>query len=138
MFTKLLTLTVVSTLSVGDFTANWKSFTPTQGGMRILVPIEPTHSEKTVDTAAGKVQMHTYIAQDAVNSNSYAVILSDFPAQSVAGFSFEEKHEVLDGVKTGFLQGANGKQVNEKKLRLGEHPGREVLAELPNGNFLRV
>lgn len=135
MLMNMLTLTLASTLTLTS-TEGWQSFSPAQGGMKVLMPGQPAHKPSTIDTAAGKVQMHTYTIEDASTGMGFAVILSDFAPETVAGFDLDQKNEVLEGVKKGFAEGAKATVLSDRKLRLGEHPGKDVLMQLPQADKL--
>ena len=114
--------------------AEWKEFSPKQGGFSILMPGEP--QEQTDDKEfpiVGKGQVHLFSI--AVDSGFFLVAYVEIPG--LAG----QTQEFCDGFGKGFLKtvgegtakGAGGKVVKDTDITMGNSPGKEILIRVPTG-----
>jgi hypothetical protein len=68
---------------------------------------------------------------------AFTVMYADLPGSADQFKNAALVEMSLDGAATGCVQNVKGKQTALDKIKLGDHPGRDVKAELPDGNELR-
>ncbi len=110
----------------------FKEYSSKEGKFKALLPGTP--KEQTVD--AGPVKMHMAIV-DLGKDVSYTVIYSDLPGDAKTLAKPEVAEKVLDGATKGALDNTKGKNLTEKKIKIGTYPGREIQFEIPDKGFVR-
>ena len=122
-----LSLTLPLVLGAGQDEApkGWKRFAPDAGGFAIRLPAEPTEGKRTVKTPQGEVEV-TYFLVEVKGQGSYVVVYTEYPEEALKGGADEKR---LDNARDGAVQSAKGKLKGEKRLRLENYPGRELVVE---------
>jgi hypothetical protein len=105
----------------------WKEFTSKEAGFTVLFPGKPKQSKQE---AAGTTVLQYSVELDGV---AYMAAFAELPAKVT------EIKPVLDGARDGAVRNTKGKLVKESEITLGKdkHPGREILVEVADNNFLR-
>lgn len=92
------------------------------GGFAVMTLAQLTETTQPLETQAGKVDLHLFSGQDG--NTGYFVSYCDYPPD----FAPPEKAEqMLDGARDGAVHNAKGKLIQETKITLMGHPGREVV-----------
>lgn len=123
-FAAVLVVVLTGTLAFGfQEPAKWERFNSPEGRFNILMPKKPEVEVKDVDSAIGKLTLYAYSASTV--TGYYLVSYGDYPVEPK---DVAQREKVLDGVRSGVLNGLEAKMDSEKKITLGEHPGREFTA----------
>ena len=113
-------------------TSDWKEFASKEGRFKVLMPSEPTHRENETESDFGK---GTLIMETVEHSGGmFGANYCDYPAEI-------KKHSpdrVLDSSRDGCVANLDGKLVSEKKIKLGEHPGRDIQVEVDGKHIFRA
>jgi hypothetical protein len=96
-----------------------REYTSAEGGFSVRLPGTP----RTVSDPEQPEGLHQ--VRLAVRSGTYTVAWQDLGADAA-----KDSDERLDRACNGALRALGARQVSRKAIRLGEHPGREVLATL--------
>jgi TonB family protein len=115
--------------STGYNLASWKEFTSAEGRFTVLMPGVPTAESTPVETAAGRIKMHSYILQ--TNFGTYGVMYGDLP-----WYSDEPNPGRLDSARNEALS-KGGRLLSESDVTLGGIVGRELLVD-KDGYVLRA
>jgi len=131
-----LSLTLPLLLGAGqdETPKDWLPFAPDGGGFSILLPVEPTEGKRTVKTPQGEVEV-TYFLVEVKDQGSYVVVYSEYPQEALKGGADEKR---LDNARDGAVQSAKGKLKAEKRIRLQNFPGRELVIESSAGGGVRT
>ena len=113
--------------------ASPQEFKNTAGGFAVTSPYTFKESTQSVDTLAGKIEVHIFAADQ--NSQSLMVMYSDYPASMIKGVDIEK---VYDGGRDGAVNNVKGQLVSEKKIWLYGAPGREILVKAKTSSGLEV
>lgn len=100
----------------GDFKSDTGKFTVT-----IAQPL--VESTQTVDTLAGKIDMHMFVAE--IGKTTFIVAYSDYSDAVVQ----KDPQKVLDLAENGAVSNVNGNFLDNKKITLDGNPGYEFLFE---------
>lgn len=101
-----------------------KEFKSEAGRFSVMTPVELQEEAKTLETEAGKIDLHLFAAQE--DNIAYVIAYSDYPPEN-APPDYAEK--MLDGARNGAVGNTLGKLVSETKISLSGYPGRELLIE---------
>jgi hypothetical protein len=110
---------------------SWKEFSSAQGRFAALFPGTPAEQTEAVDTASGKIDMHTVSLSSVA---FYVVAYSDFP------FNLEEPETIkqnLDNGRDMGVKGVDGRLLEEKEITVEGHPGRYLKVQAGNGGIIR-
>lgn len=110
-------------------TDGWKPFASEAGGFKVEMPGTPTHSAQDVPTEAGNVELHMDAVELAGGAIGFAVSYGDY-SEVIAALGDKEK--LLDGTRDGAARGFGGTVKWEKKIAIGDHPGREFELNVAN------
>ena len=99
-----------------------QEFINQEGNFSIMSPLTLEESSQTVDTAAGPIEIHFFMADDG--NSAYMVGYSDYPAEIV---ELSDPNEMLDGAAQGATANINGTLVSQNNISLDGHPGRELV-----------
>lgn len=122
--TAALLVSLLSSLAFGYTQgAEWQKFNSPEGRFNILMPSKPEHEVKEVDSPLGKLTLYAYAASN--DTGYFLVSYGDYPVEPKDA---AQKEMVLDGVRTGVLNGLGAEMSGEKKITLAGHPGREFTA----------
>lgn len=106
---------------------NWQVFISKEGGFKLLLPGKPAEQTIPINSPSGSSIFHTF-ASIGKDGAIYTFAYFDLP-----GFknSPDQITSALDTARNGHIASTNGKLISEKKISLGEYPGREVEAKTP-------
>lgn len=121
-------LLVVAAASVAC-SSEWKQFTSASGGFRVSAPARLDKTVRKVNTAAGEMDMHTYVLQQS--SSIYMIAYADYPAAMVKQGNL---NDILDGGANGALRNIGGTGQAEKASFLGR-PARKLSAKVSRSGF---
>jgi hypothetical protein len=107
--------------------AGWINYSSKTGGFNILMPVQPQVQEKQVDTAAGKLTNHIFLA--IKGQAAFALSYADYPANSA------DPQEVLNSVREGAINGIKGTLISSKDITHKGYPGREFKATTQGGVY---
>jgi len=130
MLTRLL-LGVSLPLVLGANVDDWKPLTEKEGGFSILFPGTPTENKQETKTPAGTVAVTFFVLEK--EGITYVASYSVFPKESVKARSEEKR---LDNARDGAVASAKGKLENQRSIKIGKYPGRELMIQ-GEKNFVR-
>jgi hypothetical protein len=104
-------------------TPQWKTYSYPADGFSVSLPSEPAIEKQNVDTDAGVVELHTYLADD--DPGGMMIGVGSFGA-AAAG---KDPDVLLQGGKNGALENTRTHLLREKKIALGDNHGLEFEAE---------
>lgn len=111
--------------------SGWIRFDSVKGRFSILLPGVPGEEVQTVDSAAGKLDMHIVILP---TSTPFMVMHADYP------YSIEDPSRVklaLDGGRDMAVKNIKGQVLEEKDITFDGHPGRYLKIKAANGFIVR-
>jgi len=103
--------------------SDWVSFNSPEGHFSVGMPNKPAADVKDVDSAVGKLQLHSFTSSNAVAY--FMVSYGDYPTEAAS----DRREAVLDGVRDGVVNGLEGVLISETKTTIDGYPGREFLAK---------
>jgi hypothetical protein len=109
-------LCVVAVLFAGQ--TSWREFTPRDGIFTVMLPGSPVEAKQTIAAGEGKAEVRRFLYD--LKEGAYVVIVTDFP--KVEG-SIERR---LSNARDGAIAAAQGKLLHERRIKLGQLPGREL------------
>lgn len=113
--------------------SEWTRFVSTAGGFAVLGPGTPREDRTTLNSPAGKIEMHTFAFERKSPPMWLTVAVSDY-ASSMLRFGPEV---ALDGARDGAVANIGGRLLSERRIFLGAHPGRELMIEARKSEALR-
>jgi hypothetical protein len=119
----ILCLAVIACLAPAQA---WKVITSKEAGLKFSVPVQPKTSTRTDTDRGYSVQTRMWLAQSTTN---YVVSVSFLPKNMPAGFS----KNMVDGIKSGFVQSTGGKVVSDKIATYAGITGRQISITVPSG-----
>jgi hypothetical protein len=108
----------------------WKEFVSKEGNFKILMPGTPKQEKIETESDFGKGVL--YMNSLAAAGTMYAANYCDFPAD----VKKVPLKQVLDSSRDGAIANMEGKLAKEKDIKLGDHPGREVLIDVSGSKRL--
>jgi hypothetical protein len=93
------------------------------GGFSITTPYALKETTQSVDTEAGKIEIHMFSAEQG--QQAWMVGYSDYPPEIVEASDAEG---LLGASRDGAVSNVNGELVSDAPVSLNEHPGREFTA----------
>lgn len=105
-----------------------QEFRSEAGRFSIMIPATPEESTQTMNTQAGKIDLHMFTAEKG--DVGYIVGYSDYPEDVVKQ---SDPENMLDGSRNGAVSNVNGKLVLESKVSLDGNPGREIVIDAKTG-----
>ncbi|NJR48229.1 MAG: hypothetical protein HC780_00450 [Leptolyngbyaceae cyanobacterium CSU_1_3] len=109
--------------------AKSEEFKSQTGQFSVTAPIALKEETRSLDTTAGKINLHMFTATE--KNKAYFVAYADYPEQ-ILKLSNPEK--MLDGARDGAIGNVNGKLVSEAKVSINGAPGRELVIEAKGKN----
>ncbi len=101
-----------------------KEFKSAAGRFSVMTPAPLQEEAKTLDTEAGKVELHIFAGQ--LDDIAYVIGYSDYsPETGPPGYA----EKMLDGARNGAVGNTHGKLVSEAPISLSGYPGRELVIE---------
>ena len=107
----------------------WKRVNFAEQGFSIILPGEPAHTVKSVQTTDGKMDINLFKFRDDDRSVTYLATASKYPAKT----DLSATDAVLGSERDAFIRDSRGKLIKEKKLKLGDYPGRECEIDILDG-----
>jgi hypothetical protein len=101
-------------------TGGWISYSSPTGRFSILMPAQPKVQEQPVDTAAGQLINHVFLAQSG--TAAFAISYADYPQNDA------DPQQVLDEVRQGAITGIKGTLISGKNITHKGFHGREFQA----------
>lgn len=101
---------------------DWREISSAEGRFAVLLPGKPREAARSLNTAAGEVDMHM-TATEAMGWQ-FGVAWADFPAAAV-----REPERLIDAQRDALLRNTAGRVLAEKPAPLGSRHGRLVVAE---------
>ncbi len=98
----------------------WFKVNPPEGRFSVLMPAKPDAGVRDVDTAVGKLALHTFNSSN--RTANFMISYGDYP-EAPPG---PQQEAVLDGVRGGVIKGLNAELISEIRVTQGGHPGREL------------
>jgi WD40 repeat protein/CHAT domain-containing protein/tetratricopeptide (TPR) repeat protein len=105
----------------------FERFTSREAGFSVLMPGKPETKTKTLVSLDGPVTLHFFMVRDRLGT--FGANYSELPA---AALKRQTPEQILDDATASAAVGV-GKKLDERKIKLGEHPGREILIEATGG-----
>ena len=106
------------------FSPTPKEFKSETGRFAVTTPVELQEEAKTLETEAGKLELHLFTGQ--LDNIAYVIAYSDYPPEA-APPGYAEK--MLDGARNCTLGNTHGQLVSETNITLAGYPGRELVIE---------
>jgi TonB family protein len=120
------------TTAAGYNLDEWKEFSSTEGGFKVLFPKTPKESTGTVNVGKLIVKTHTYSVQD---EHTYAVMYFDVPH---AADDPKVNGNLLVGMRNFVLAELSGKLLNDSPISLDNNGGRLLDISMPKGGIARA
>jgi hypothetical protein len=113
----------------------WKEYSSKDGGFTVLLPGTPNIQKMTQKAGDGSdVKIVAYRPPPAGNIR-VIVSTSDFAEQYLK----VSPDKILDNARDASVSNSKGTLVREKKIKLGENPGREIVVKFPKDQgYLRA
>jgi hypothetical protein len=117
-------------------TVDRQEFKSEAGNFTVQVPsnvefIESTQAIDTGDPRVGTFNIHIYSSFTGIAN--YEIYYYDYPTEMIADSNASQG--LLDGARDGWLKAINGTLIEERATSLGNHPGREAIAEANNNGM---
>ncbi|SRR6266851_5182030 len=110
----------------------WKEFSSTDGGFKVLFPKPPKESNGTVNVGKLVVKTYTYTVQDEA---TYAVMYFDVPR---AVDDPKINRDLLVGIGNFVLAELKGNLLNDSPISLDNNAGRLLEISMPKGGIARA
>jgi hypothetical protein len=107
----------------------WKPYSYPADGFSAAYPSEPALQTKELPTAVGKLNLHSYLVQDA--DVALLVAVCDY-GESASG---KPADPILDGAQAGAISNVQAHLLSGEKVMLGDTPGRQYEAESSQLHF---
>lgn len=111
---------------------DWKEFSSTDGGFKVLFPKTPKESTREVKVGDLPVVTHAYSVQDKA---TYSVLYFDVPHKvddpKITG-------ELLVGIRNFVLAELKGRLLNDRPISLDNNPGRLLEISTAKGGIARA
>jgi hypothetical protein len=101
---------------------DWKTFTYPADGFRASFPVAPSENRQSVDTAAGPIQLRTYLVE--LDKAALFIGVADYGPKATGN----DSDDLLEGAKDGALQTSGAHLTTETKITLGTNPGLQFEA----------
>ena len=108
----------------------WKVFSSQEGGFRVLMPGTPSQKLGTTKTKIGNFPTNTF-SVIRENEAGYVVGYVDFPKN--ISLNSQNRNQYLTAIATGFAEGAGGRLVTQRNIRLSNLPGKEIRLQFEQG-----
>ena len=131
---RLAVLCFLAALAAGTQLAqaqNWAEFRPEGAGYSVDMPGEWTVTDETVPSKVGSLKAH--IATVDLGSRVYMTMYAEYPMAAIKG---QPVTPLLDGARDGAVNNVHGTLRSEQRVLISNHPGREIIADTPEGAVL--
>ncbi len=120
----LVLIPLVLAVWLAGCTAKPQAFKSQAGRFAVMAPQPLQESTQAVTTQAGKIDLYLFSTQQ--DNIGYFVSYCDYPPDIMEK---SDPERMLDGSRDGALSNAKGKLIDETKIALEGHPGRELAME---------
>jgi hypothetical protein len=121
----LLAISLLLALCLTGCSAKPQEFKSEAGRFSIMTPVALQEEAKSLETEAGKINLHLFAAQ--LDDIAYVIAYSDYsPEAAPPGYA----EKMLDGARNGTVGNTRGKLVSETNISLSGYPGRELVIEV--------
>jgi len=130
-FCAMLLITAALISLAADDAPEWTEFASKEGHFKVLMPGKPEQKKLEAemgDFGKGMLHMNTFESDKMMYGANYC----DFPAK-IKDFP---RKRVYDSSRDGAVENLKGKLADEKDIKLGDHPGREILIDVAGGKRL--
>ncbi|HEX8709027.1 MAG TPA: hypothetical protein VF723_12340 [Pyrinomonadaceae bacterium] len=127
MKAKLLFLTLLVALFAAGCGRSWQTLN--ENGFSVNMPGKASKNEQNVASAAGPITIHLYTLEN--KGEGFIVGYSEYPP---AVFDAASSDKLLDAARQGAIANVQGQVTNERKINLGDIPGREITGNSPSQN----
>ncbi len=124
LLVRLIALMFAALLTACNSSRAPQEFKSEAGAFSVTTPVGLRAATQSVDTQAGKLEIHTFFGQQG--ATGYMVGYVDYPQEVVQQ---GDPAKILDGSRDGAVSNVNGKLVIETKVTLDGHPGRELVID---------
>jgi hypothetical protein len=102
--------------------------TPPGAGFTVSLPGTPGEVKQTINTPLGPVEAKMFVVANPSDKSGFLVGFNDYPAGVTQQGTPDQ---ILDGARQGAVQNVPGaKLLAEKKVSVGDVPGREITMDL--------
>jgi len=112
--------------------SEWKKFTSKEGRFKVLMPATPKPRQHETESDFGKGTLIMAVAEHA--GGMFSAGFCDFPEE----IKKVPVDRVLDSSRDGCVANLAGKLVSDKKIKLGDHPGRDIQVEIDGKHIFRA
>ncbi len=98
---------------------SWETTKSEEGSFSASMPGRPTKTTQTVQTVAGKIDLHMYIVERNLGRIAFFVGFSDLPAVG-------NMDGVLTGCVDGVVKSVNGTIETQYDIKVAGYPGRHI------------
>jgi hypothetical protein len=105
---------------------NWKGFVYLEDGFSITLPVSPQFKTSVLDSAIGKLEVHTY-SLDLGSDRGFAMNVIDYKTKTEP--TPEKIKEILQIAKNGAINDMGGKLTVENEVELSGHKGIDFTSE---------
>ncbi len=130
----LLGLLALVLVAARDKDDAWQDFTSKDGGFEVSMPGKPVEQKDSLRTPSGPLDLVMYVVERKKEETAYIAMFCEFP-ESVFKSGTDEKR--LDYARNRAVASTKGKLVGEKKIKLGDYPGRELQFEVEGKGLVR-
>ena len=126
----LIVIAVSAACVAADDKPEWKEFSSKDGRFTVLMPGTPEQEQADTESDFGKGVLHMNTVQ--AGKVMYGAHYCDFPAK----IKKAPTQQVFDSSRDGAVDNLDGKLADEKEIKLGDYPGREIRIEVAGGKRL--
>lgn len=108
----------------------WKPFSSKEGGFKILMPGTPTLDKRNINSRGVSIPFNGFYV-NRQDEAFYGVAYMELPRNTTLNSS--EVNQLLSRVVSSFSEGAKGRLVSQRNIRLGNFPGKEFRSQLDQG-----
>lgn len=114
--------------------AKWVVVKPAEQPFRFQMPGQPKEETRTLASAVGAIP-HRQFLYTAPDKTAFLVAYSVLPPEKMKNANPEA---LLNEARDGPLRSRGGTLVEEKKIQLGGHPGRDLTFKKPDETVIRA
>lgn len=120
----ILALSLLLAFLPAACTSQPQEFKSEAGRFKVTAPAALQETTQAVEAQSGKLDLRLFYTQQ--DDIGYFVSYCDYPPEVVQK---ADPEKMLDGARDGAVSNAKGKLLQETKITLAGHPGREMLIE---------
>ncbi len=112
---------------------SWQSYSSKEDGFTALFPGTVTKRQQTATGPDGKLEGRGFVCE-VKGGGAYLVSVTEYPDSTAAG-SPERR---LTNARNGAVDSVKGKLLHERKIKLGDVPGRELWIESERAGLIHT